>query len=268
MQIKDLITALAIPAVVLSAAIPQDPEIPAWDEGSENDIVGGVSASAGDFPFIVSIQQSGRHFCGGSLLNANTIVTAAHCAEGQTASSLTIRAGSLSRSSGGTVVRVSSIKINSGYVASTYQGDVAIMKLATSIPTSSTISYATLPASGSDPASGTVLTTAGWGTTSSGGQTLPTSLLKVDVPVITRSTCANMYVARELYVTTQMFCAGFAAGGKDSCQGDSGGPIVNKSTRTLLGVVSWGDGCAAANSPGVYSHLGQSTLRSFVAANL
>lgn len=95
MQIKNIAAALAIPAVVYSAAIPQDPEIPAWDEGSENDIVGGVTAAAGDFPFIVSLQQGGRHFCGASLLNANTIVTAAHCAEGQTASSLTIRAGSL-----------------------------------------------------------------------------------------------------------------------------------------------------------------------------
>jgi trypsin len=92
--------------------------------------------------------------------------------------------------------------INSGYNSASYQGDVSIMKLATSIPTSSTISYAVLPASGSDPASGTVLTTAGWGTTSSGSSSSPTNLLKVDVPVIARNTCANMYVGRNLIVTT------------------------------------------------------------------
>jgi trypsin len=67
-----------------------------------------------------------------------------------------------SRTSGGVVARVSSIKVNPGYVASTYNGDVAIMKLSTSIPTSSTVSYAVLPASGSDPAAGTTLTVAGW----------------------------------------------------------------------------------------------------------
>jgi trypsin len=98
MQIKDLITLLALPAVVLSAAIPQDPtEIPDWDNGSQEDIVGGTAASAGDFPFIVSLQRSGSHFCGGTLLNANTVLTAAHCASGQTASTLSVRAGSLVR---------------------------------------------------------------------------------------------------------------------------------------------------------------------------
>jgi len=98
MQIKDLFAALALPALVLSAAIPspQDPEIPDWDEGTpENDIVGGVTAVQGDFPFIVSIQRSGSHFCGGTLLNANTVLTAAHCAVGQTASQIKVRAGSL-----------------------------------------------------------------------------------------------------------------------------------------------------------------------------
>jgi len=267
MQIKDLLTVLAIPAVVLSAAIPQDPtEIPDWDNGSQEDIVGGTTASAGEFPFIVSLQRSGSHFCGGTLLNANTILTAAHCAVGQTASSLSVRAGSNSRTSGGVVARVSSIKVNPGYVASTYNGDIAIMKLSTSIPTSSTVSYATLPASGSDPAAGTTLTVAGWGTTSSGGQSLPVNLLKVDVPVISRSSCQSSYGTSA--VTAQMFCAGFSQGGKDSCQGDSGGPIVNKSTKVLLGAVSWGDGCAAANAPGVYANIGQATLRSFIAANL
>ena len=63
-----------------------------------------------------------------------------------------------------------------------------------------------------------------------------------------------------------MVCAGVAAGGKDSCQGDSGGPLINSSTRQLVGIVSWGDGCAQAGKPGVYSRVG--TLLSFINANL
>jgi trypsin len=69
-------------------------------------------------------------------------------------------------------------------------------------------------------------------------------------------------------ITSAMFCAAVAQGGKDSCQGDSGGPIVNSSSRVQLGVVSWGWGCADAAYPGVYSNLGSATLASFIASNL
>ncbi|KAF1917785.1 trypsin-like cysteine/serine peptidase domain-containing protein [Ampelomyces quisqualis] len=267
MQLKDVLVALAVPALCTAAAIPQD-SVPEFPEGEfpENPIVGGATASQGDFPYIVSIQRSGSHFCGGSLLNANTVLTAAHCAVGQTASQLQIRAGSLSRTSGGTLVRVSSIRVNPSYAAGTYNNDVAILKLSTSVPTSSTISYARLPASGSDPAAGLGLSVAGWGTTSSGGQSLPVNLLKVDVPVISRATCNSNYGSGS--VTTAMFCAGLTQGGKDSCQGDSGGPIVNAASRVQLGIVSWGEGCAAAGAPGVYTNLGQSGIASFVASNL
>jgi len=270
MQLKDVLIALAVPALATAAAIPQDPEFPEGDfpANPEDSIVGGTTAAQGEFPFIVSIQRvsGGSHFCGGSLLNANTVLTAAHCAVGQTASALQIRAGSNSRTSGGTVARVSSIKVNPSYSAGTYNNDVAILKLSTSIPTSSSIAYAKLPASGSDPASGTGLTVAGWGTTSSGGQSLPTNLLKVDVPVISRTTCNSNYGSGR--VTAAMFCAGLSQGGKDSCQGDSGGPIVNTSSKVQLGIVSWGEGCAAAGAPGVYTNLGNSGIASFVSSNL
>ncbi|KAF2847525.1 trypsin-like protease-like protein 1 [Plenodomus tracheiphilus IPT5] len=265
MQIKDVLVALAVPAICIAAAIPtpQDPVEPEFPADGQEEIVGGTAAAAGEFPFIVSLQKSGSHFCGGSLLNANTVVTAAHCAVGQTASSISVRAGSLSRTSGGTLVKVSSIKVNPSYTASTYDGDVAIFKLATAIPTSSTISYATLPASGSDPAAGSVATVAGWGTLSSGGSSLPTNLQKVDVPIVSRTTCRSNY--GQSAITTNMICAGLTAGGKDSCQGDSGGPIVNTS-KQLIGLVSWGEGCAAAGKPGVYTRV--ATVLSFINANL
>jgi trypsin len=226
-------------------------------------IVGGETASAGDFPFIVSLQRSGSHFCGGSLVNANTVITAAHCSTGVSASSVQVRAGSLNRNSGGTLVGVSRIIVNPSFSSSTLSNDVAIWKLSTSIPAGNGISYVTLAAAGSDPAAGSSAQTAGWGTTSSGGSTLPTALRKVTVPIISRATCQSNYGASS--VTTTMVCAGLAAGGKDSCQGDSGGPLVD-SSKTLIGLVSWGEGCAAPNAPGVYSRVG--ALRTFIDANL
>ncbi|KAH7304750.1 trypsin-like cysteine/serine peptidase domain-containing protein [Stachybotrys elegans] len=248
MQIKFALTALAS----LAAALPQ----------LETSIVGGVAASVGDFPFIVSLSRSGSHFCGGSLLNANTVITAGHCSRGVSASSVSVRAGSLSRTTGGTVVRVSRIVTHPNFIYSTLQNDVSIWKLATPIPTSSTIGYATLAAAGSDPAGGSTSETAGWGTTSSGSGSLPVQLLKVSVPIIARSSCQTMYPDA---VFTDMVCAGLPQGGKDSCQGDSGGPLVD-SSKTLIGLVSWGYGCAAPNQPGVYARIG--ALRSFIDANL
>lgn len=252
MQMKIALAALASTAAALPNPNPQGQEI-----------VGGELASAGDFPFIVSLQRSGSHFCGGSLVNANTVVTAAHCSVGQSASSVTVRAGSLKRNSGGTLVGVSRIIVNPSYQSSSYNNDVAIWKLSTSIPTSSTIGYATLAAAGSDPAGGSSAQTAGWGTTTSGGSSLPVDLRKVTVPIVSRSTCQSNYGTSS--VTTSMVCAGLAAGGKDSCQGDSGGPLVN-SAKTLIGIVSWGEGCAAPNAPGVYARVG--ALRTFIDANL
>jgi hypothetical protein len=78
------LVALVAPLV---AAAPQDIGIP--------NIVGGTEASAGDFPFIVSISYNGNPHCGGTLLNANTVLTAAHCTQGRSASAFAVRAGTL-----------------------------------------------------------------------------------------------------------------------------------------------------------------------------
>jgi hypothetical protein len=93
MYAKSLLVALAAPALISGAAIPQNDPVD-WNENT-SDIVGGVAAAQGDFPFIVSVQIGGRHDCGGTLLNANTVVSAAHCFFGRTSSTFRVRAGSL-----------------------------------------------------------------------------------------------------------------------------------------------------------------------------
>ncbi|PON27972.1 trypsin [Trichoderma gamsii] len=249
-----VVSALMLPALALGAAI----------EPRGTEIVGGTTAAAGEFPYIVSLSSQGSHFCGGVLVNANTVVTAGHCSVDFSASQVKVRAGSLTWSSGGTQVGVSSITVNPSYT--TRNGvpdfDVAVWKLSSPIQTSSTIGYATLPASGSDPAAGTTLTTAGWGTTSENSNSLPSRLNKVSVPVISRSSCNSEYGN---IISTNMFCAGLSQGGKDSCSGDSGGPIVD-SNGVLQGLVSWGQGCAEAGFAGVYTRLG--SLLTFVNQHL
>lgn len=83
--------ALAMPALSLGT----DVEV-REDKFSAQEIVGGTAAAAGEFPYIVSLQSSsGSHFCGGALLNAYTVVTAAHCSVGTSPSSVRVRAGTL-----------------------------------------------------------------------------------------------------------------------------------------------------------------------------
>jgi uncharacterized repeat protein (TIGR01451 family)/CSLREA domain-containing protein len=101
---------------------------------------------------------------------------------------------------------------------------------------------------------GTTSTVTGWGTTASGG-TVSQKLLEVELPIITNTDCDNVYFV----IIGSMVCAGGTpAGGTDSCQGDSGGPLVVRdggSGWKLLGVVSFGTGCASPNVPGVYTRV-------------
>jgi trypsin len=244
--------ALALPATSTSNSPSSNPIQLAGRE----DIVGGTTASSGEFPYIVSLSRSGgSHFCGGVLLNAYTVLTAAHCSVGQSASSVRVRAGTLNWASGGVQVGVRQILVNPGYDDALTDGDLALWRLSSPIAASgSTIGYAALPAQGSDPSAGTTATVAGWGYTVDGGPSLPSALRKVSVPVVSRATCRSQYDSAA--ITDNMWCAGLAQGGKDSCNGDSGGPIVDAASKTLLGLVSWGYGCADPDYPGVYTRVG------------
>ncbi len=100
--------------------------------------------------------------------------------------------------------------------------------------------------------------TAGWGATSEGSGSISKNLLKVTIPMVSKEDCGAAYPGA---INDSMICAGYPEGGKDSCQGDSGGPLVTGAGagRTLVGVVSWGEGCARPNKYGVYSKASAAT---------
>ncbi|APA14579.1 hypothetical protein SS1G_06534 [Sclerotinia sclerotiorum 1980 UF-70] len=248
--------ALAMPILSMAAALPSGTELE--NRGTTLTgtvgIVGGTTAALGEFPYIVSLTYAGSHFCGGVLLNAYTVLTAAHCSVSYSASSVKVRAGTLTWASGGTQVGVSKVVVHPSYNSRTIDNDIALWHLSTAIPSSSTIGYAKLPVQGSDPVVGSTATVAGWGLLTENSSSLPATLRKVSVPVISRSTCQAEYGTSS--VTTNMWCAGVTGGGKDSCSGDSGGPIIDAATGVLEGTVSWGQGCAEAGYAGVYSRVG------------
>ncbi|KAI9290932.1 trypsin-like serine protease, partial [Neoconidiobolus thromboides FSU 785] len=114
-------------------------------------------------------------------------------------------------------------------------------------------------------ADNTLLKVIGWGTTSSGGA-VSKVLLEVKVPVFNADQCKK--TAYGTLDTTTQFCAGYPEGGKDSCQGDSGGPmfIEEDNAPVLVGIVSWGRGCALKGYPGVYTRA--AAVADFINQNL
>lgn len=214
-------------------------------------IVGGVEAGTGEFPFIVSLQR-GSHFCGGSLIASDWVLTAAHCVRGNSAVNVVIGLHDQKNKANADTIASKRIIVHPQYNQSTMVWDFALIQL--SRPTS----FQPIALNQGEinvEQAGLTTVTAGWGVTREGSWSLPDLLQKVEVPLVTRATCNAAYSNK---ITESMVCAGFEAGGKDACQGDSGGPLIVETAsrdRYLVGVVSWGHGCARPNKYGVYSNV-------------
>uniref|UniRef100_A0A9J8BJZ8 trypsin n=1 Tax=Cyprinus carpio carpio TaxID=630221 RepID=A0A9J8BJZ8_CYPCA len=132
------------------------------------------------------------------------------------------------------------------YNSNTLDNDVMLIKLASTATLNSYVQTVSLPSSCAS--AGTNCLISGWGNMSASGSNYPSRLMCLWAPILSDTTCRNAYPGQ---ISSNMFCAGFMEGGKDSCQGDSGGPVV--CNNQLQGIVSWGYGCAQKNKPGVYA---------------
>lgn len=216
-------------------------------------IVGGMEAQPGEFPFIVSLQEGYMgHFCGGSLIKKNWVLTAGHCVTGTTIDKVVIGLHDMTKTAGTESLKVKRVIRHPKYNAQTTDYDFALLELASDSsfqPIDLNPTEIDIPTAGDS----IMTTVAGWGATHESAYDLPERLQKVSVPLVAQSVCNKDYRGR---ITDRMICAGYDQGGKDSCQGDSGGPLVATSDdgkNYLIGVVSWGEGCARARKPGVYA---------------
>ncbi|KAG8450159.1 hypothetical protein GDO86_002694, partial [Hymenochirus boettgeri] len=229
----------------------------------ESRIVGGAPASSGDWPWqVLVVFQTGRGIgvCGGSIINKNWILTAAHCVYGLTSipSAFRVFVGILSfptnYSGSYTVERV---LIHPEFDTTTYNNDIGLLKLTVSLVFNNTVAPVCLPNPGMPWTSGQKCWISGWGTTSESGS-LSSPLRAATVPLVDSKICSQDYANfGSSAITSSMICAGISTGGVDTCQGDSGGPLVTKTNSLwwLMGDTSWGEGCARANKPGVYGNI-------------
>lgn len=219
---------------------------------AESKIVGGADSEIGLTPWQVAVMDTrNSQYCGGSIINAQWVLTAGHC---EVAVGHRIAAGTsrLSRVSAGQIRSVVQAITFPGFTGPERGRDATLLKLNAPLdlsgPNAKAIAWAT-PADAAAFAVGQSFTVSGWGALRSGGSS-PDMLQRVQVQAVSDAT------VRSAYGTLTSDQLGAAAPGADSCQGDSGGPLVARfgtSRPLLVGIVSWGQGCASARYPGMYS---------------
>jgi len=223
-------------------------------------IINGVTSQPSAYPWMVSLRDSGNgQFCGASLIAPNWVLTAAHCVEGENAAGIEAVVGDFNLTSNDQGEQTRGIKrivVHPNRNANSEDNDIALLELKQAVSNSAVLAATSVLTDSI--AVGTPLKVMGWGNQSTSGAQFPNKLNEVDVPLVAQLTCNENYNGD---ISDNMICAGLEQGGKDSCQGDSGGPLLYQKDGQWhqVGIVSFGEGCAVANKPGVYARVGAYT---------
>lgn len=244
-------------------------------------VVDGEDAPAGAYPWMVELQL-GIALCGGSLIAEHWVLTAAHCLFTEPRPNEFVRVGDVEIAvRHGNLVRGKGAKhaISQSFVHPEYDpranpNDVALLQLAVPIEISpqGRLLLAAPDSEAWMAAPGSCAVAAGWGSVlpARAGDSEPTkkiaaTLQHIGLPIVAPEDCKTR--ASEP-IDEGMICAGYPEGGRDTCFGDSGGPLVVSTGLVqrpwlLVGVVSFGEGCAERGRPGVYSRIAH--FRSWIA---
>ncbi|XP_006882344.1 PREDICTED: plasma kallikrein [Elephantulus edwardii] len=230
---------------------------------SSSRIVGGTNSSHGEWPWQVSLQVTlagQSHMCGGSIIGHQWVLTAAHCFDGLSAPDIwrsysgILNISEITRET--PFSQIKEIIIHPQYKISEAGHDIALLKLETPLNFTEFQKPICLPSKDDTNTIYTNCWITGWGYTKEKGE-IQSILQKANIPLVTNQECQARY--RDYDITKQMICAGYKEGGRDACKGDSGGPLVCKHQGIwhLVGITSWGEGCARKDHPGVYTKVAE-----------
>jgi len=211
-----------------------------WNK-SESYIHGGTNAVLGEIPYQISLQLNNRHRCGGSIIAARWIITAAHCVpRNGNPAGLTILAGTVDRTNAdGTGQRVALEKIfnHPNYRSHLTGSDIALLKLTEAVKFGPNVKTIGIPPADHRATGKTHIS--GWGATESG----PTNILKkVILDLFSDEQCGRDWADRNVKIVPEMICGGDREGKKSGCFGDSGGPWVDLEKKIVIALVSFGPG--------------------------
>ncbi|XP_056292253.1 plasminogen activator, urokinase a [Pseudoliparis swirei] len=229
-------------------------------------IVGGSFTPIESHPWVAALFHQHRFLCGGSLIAPCWVLTAAHCfSDGESSiKRLSVYLGKTAindtdadREQSFTVEK---LIIHQKYNESNYNNDIALLKIKSRnggcAMRSASARTVCLPPSHTQLPAGFQCSIAGFGRERFAAWHYSQLLKQAEVKLLPQTECTSQSYYGDL-ITKNMFCAGSPDWSTDACKGDSGGPLVCEASGRmfLFGVVSWGEGCASRNKPGVYTQV-------------
>lgn len=269
-------TVVALGLLLASLQGAEPARAAAGDAVYEPRVVGGSDVPDGKYPFMAALRDTRygstadeQQFCGGTLIDQDSVLTAAHCVVGSSVAPLRVTVGRTVLSSGqGQTRGVSKIYVHPNYNGNSSDAyDATVLDLDGPVTGIAPIKLASANQDFLEKA-GRYATVAGWGNTitqpvsGTVGNDYPNRMREAHVPLISDSHAEQVYGGE--FLPKLMVAAGER--GKDTCQGDSGGPMfaVTSGKYRQIGITSFGYGCGAAGYPGVYTEVNSSSIRSFI----